>query len=215
MKSKSTINLKGLDYKQILAMPYSEIKKLSRSDLSKLVSRAVSALNKRWRRVSEHTAKTNYESASVEHLRSRIQEGMKGPFSVKKKSREQLIEEFYLMKRFDEAKTSTVEGTIDFYKQFKDIIDSVDDNLKDKFWQVFRDIYKGNKSAIQAGVFGSEDIIRLSYRATSSNPAETVDDMKAKVEEALHRFYEGKTDDEEEDVEEDADEQDSFRDSYF
>lgn len=107
---------------------------LDRKELAKLVGRGVSAMNKRIRRLLK---------AGIDpHLKDIPKDGK---FSVKGKSKREILKEFERMKSFYNKKTSTVRGYKKTKKKVEKVLDSLTEDKdidQDKFWDAYKRLYK-------------------------------------------------------------------------
>lgn len=140
--------VKGKTVKQILDMPYYDLKKLTDSELKVLVGRLVSAGNKRLRRYQ--AKKGELPSAGSRRKTTQTESGQtttqqdyeKRKFSTVGKDRTELFEEFKRAKNFMKAQTSSLAGEKSVKKESQRIIKenfgiTVSDTDYDIYWKAF------------------------------------------------------------------------------
>lgn len=140
--------VKGKTVKQILDMPYYDLKKLTDSELKVLVGRLVSAGNKRLRRYQ--AKKGELPNAGSRRKTTQTESGQtitqqdyeKRKFSTVGKDRTELFEEFKRAKNFMKAQTSSLAGEKSVKKESQRIIKenfgiTVSDTDYDIYWKAF------------------------------------------------------------------------------
>ena len=137
--------LKGKTIGELSNLDMLEFSRMSRAELSRVVSRLSSAANKRMKRIEEKGYKHNpaYKSA----------EKSGGKFGAKGKTLNQLRSEYMRVTRFLQAKTSTVKG----YKQVqieaaKRIGIPDDVTISENDWSDFWDFYNKVEHIVMAFV---------------------------------------------------------------
>lgn len=140
--------VKGKTVKQILDMPYYDLKKLTDSELKVLVGRLVSAGNKRLRRYQAKrgelpNAGSRRKTTQTESGQTTTQQDYeKRKFSTVGKDRTELFEEFKRAKNFMKAQTSSLAGEKSVKKESQRIIKenfgiTVNDADYDIYWKAF------------------------------------------------------------------------------
>lgn len=140
--------VKGKTVKQILDMPYYDLKKLTDSELKVLVGRLVSAGNKRLRRYQAKkgelpNAGSRRRTTQTESGQTTTQQDYeKRKFSTVGKDRTELFEEFKRAKNFMKAQTSSLAGEKSVKKESQRIIKenfgiTVNDADYDIYWKAF------------------------------------------------------------------------------
>lgn len=140
--------VKGKTVKQILDMPYYDLKKLTDSELKVLVGRLVSAGNKRLRRYQAKkgelpNAGSRRKTTQTESGQTTTQQDYeKRKFSTVGKDRTELFEEFKRAKNFMKAQTSSLAGEKSVKKESQRIIKenfgiTVSDTDYDIYWKAF------------------------------------------------------------------------------
>lgn len=124
------INVTGKSIESLMGLSNKELSDLSRSNLSKVVSRLASAANKRIKRFGQET------SPALEKVKR-----TGGNFSVRGKSADELKKEFLRVKDFLQSETSTKSGA---KKVKKNVINSlkkkgvsITEKQYDKFFRVY------------------------------------------------------------------------------
>lgn len=140
--------VKGKTVKQILDMPYYDLKKLTDSELKVLVGRLVSAGNKRLRRYQAKkgelpNAGSRRRTTQTESGQTTTQQDYeKRKFSTVGKDRTELFEEFKRAKNFMKAQTSSLTGEKSVKRESQRIIKenfgiNVSDTDYDIYWKAF------------------------------------------------------------------------------
>ena len=140
--------VKGKTVKQILDMPYYDLKKLTDSELKVLVGRLVSAGNKRLRRYQAKkgelpNAGIRRKTTQTESWQTTTQQDYeKRKFSTVGKDRTELFEEFKRAKNFMKAQTSSLMGEKSVKRESQRIIKenfgiNVSDTDYDIYWKAF------------------------------------------------------------------------------
>ena len=140
--------VKGKTVKQILDMPYYDLKKLTDSELKVLVGRLVSAGNKRLRRYQAKkgelpNAGSRRRTTQTESGQTTTQQDYeKRKFSTVGKDRTELFEEFKRAKNFMKAQTSSLAGEKSVKRESQRIIKenfgiNVSDTDYDIYWKAF------------------------------------------------------------------------------
>lgn len=140
--------VKGKTVKQILEMPYYDLKKLTDSELKVLVGRLVSAGNKRLRRYQ--AKKGELPNAGSRRKATQTKSGQtttqqdyeKRKFSTVGKDRTELFEEYKRAKNFMKAQTSSLAGEKSVKRESQRIIKenfgiTVNDTDYDIYWKAF------------------------------------------------------------------------------
>ena len=125
------LNFKGKTTKELLNIDIKDFNALSRSDLSKLVSRIGDTANKRLKRLEK-----------IETPAKRQMERGGGKISSKEKSLNELRAEFMRAKNFLLAETSTIKGyneyKQDVIRQLKiEGVDDLTDKQFEKLWKTY------------------------------------------------------------------------------
>ena len=140
--------VKGKTVKQILDMPYYDLKKLTDSELKVLVGRLVSAGNKRLRRYQAKkgelpNAGSRRKTTQTESGQTTTQQDYeKRKFSTVGKDRTELFEEFKRAKNFMKAQTSSLTGEKSVKRESQKMIKenfgiTVSDTDYDIYWKAF------------------------------------------------------------------------------
>lgn len=128
----NNFNVKGKSTSQLLKLTGNQLNKLSRKELSQVVSRLTSTANKRLRRFE----KKDVSSPATEYVKR-----TGGKFSVKGKNIESLKKEYLRVKGFLESETSTITGTKKVRKnvinKLKEFGVDIKESQYDKFFKVY------------------------------------------------------------------------------
>lgn len=141
-KQISNINVTGMSIQDITRLTPDKLNKLNATDLKKISSRLVSASNKRIRRLKSKELNT----PSLQNI-ARGQE-----FSIKGKTRNQVLNTFKQMKNFLTAKTSTISGARKVQKEFVERIglnQPMNKTQTKKFWKVYDKLVTQNGGIIK------------------------------------------------------------------
>lgn len=151
------INVNGISIQDILSGDWDGYNKLGDEDLRKLTSRLVSASNKRIVRLQKAKLQ-NVSSAFIKRTREKNVK-----FSVKNKTRNEVLHEFRKAKEFLRSKTSTVSGARAFKKAtekrlgggFYTKAGKPSERLEKSFWNGYRRFMEENAGLAEA-VFGQD-----------------------------------------------------------
>lgn len=130
--------IEGLSIENILDLDMEDVAKLSKRNLSRLAGRIQSAANKRIKRLREKGV-AEYSPAVIRSLGDRVK------FSIKGKTRNEILKEFKAIRRFLQAKTSSLSG----FKAYKKRIESkvgeplTNERMKEMF-KIFRKYREAN-----------------------------------------------------------------------
>lgn len=165
-----------------LNMSNYDVEKMTRKQLSDMVTVLNSAANKRLRRLE----KTPMGTESVPY-----QNAMKrGGFSVKGKNINQLRNEFKAVREFMGAKTSSVKGWKKFRKETAKRIGGGFDNSDNemRFWKLFRLIRQADPGAVAAA--GSDTVLKELRKTMRQYPDKTDEDILRYTLDNLTKMYE-------------------------
>lgn len=178
------MDVTGKSIESILNESMENVVSLNDKDLRKLASRLVSASNKRLRRLSSDKSKWGKLSPVYQ----------KKQFSIKGKTRNQVLREFKKMKRFLNAATSTVRGFKKYRKMVYSKIGFIPKKNVKKFWRIYRKFAESNRGGLYAINGGEESgslrmqkylrFLYLTMKVTSE------DELLSKMEEKMNQIYE-------------------------
>ena len=178
------MDLTGKSVDDILNASMENIVSLKDKDLRAVASRLVSASNKRLRRLAND--KTKWGKLSPVY--------QKKQFSIRGKTRNQVLREFKKMKGFMKAETSTLRG----FKKYRDMVYTKvgfipKKNVK-KFWKIYRkfaDSHRGWLYAInggeESGSLRMQKYLRFLYITMKVTKE---DELLSKMEEKMNAYYE-------------------------
>lgn len=172
-------SVKGKSTKQLSDLSLGEFSRLTRSELSQVVSRLSSTANKRLKTLEQMEVPSPA-------LRSVQKSG--GRFGAKGKSLSELRSEYMRLRRFLGAKTSTKRGFIKVEKEFMKRIGrtEIDEEVRKKMWQV----YNNMEGAIEPFVKGSEAKQAYLYDYVEQNKYDDLEELIEKVRIDLGMEYE-------------------------
>jgi len=155
----ANFDVTGLSIKDVSKLDKNTIDKLSKSDLSRVTSRLVSAMNKRIRYLGKTEIGRLSPTYQAYERRKSLGSGRDGFYSVKGKSTQQLKDLFRQLSKSlthtttlesgEEVEITTVKG---WKKHRKDILDQLgtdfggDLDTEKKFWELYRKFQEGDPS---------------------------------------------------------------------
>lgn len=173
------MDVTGKSIDDILNESMENIVSLKNKDLRKIASRLVSASNKRLRRLESD--KTKWGKLSPVYNKEK--------FSIKGKTRNQVLREFKKMKGFMKAETSTLRG----FKKYRDIVYAkvgfIPKRKYKKFWRIYRKFAEGHRGGLYAingreetGSLRMQKYLRFLYITMNvTDEDELLDKMEAKM----------------------------------
>ena len=188
-KEQATIDVNGLSISDILDLDFEDVNKMTKENLARITGRIQSAANKRIKRLREKGV-AEYSPAIIRSL------GNKVKFSIRGKSRASILKEFSQIKRFLQAKTSSLSG----FKAYKKRIESkigtpLDNERMKKMWEIFRKYREGNiglfhrVNALAGGkTYGSDQAEKLIAEALKEGKSE--DDILQMLDDRMRATYE-------------------------
>ena len=173
-------NVKGKSVEDLSNLSMGEFSSLTRSELSKVVSRLSSTANKRMKRLENN----GIQSPSY---RGAISSG--GKFGSKGKTLNELRSEYMRVTGFLKSKTSTIRG---YKKVRKDLItrigankDDLTKDIEDKLWSVYNEM-----GSLSAFIQGSGDRQKFIYDTIIDNPKASISELINSVSDKLTEVYE-------------------------
>lgn len=181
--------IEGLSIENILDLDMEDVAKLSKKNLSRLAGRIQSAANKRIKRLREKGV-AEYSPAIIRSLGNRVK------FSIKGKTRNEILKEFKAIRRFLQAKTSSLSGFKAYKKRMESKIGTELDNEKmKKMWEIFRKYREGNiglfhrVNALAGGkTYGSDQAEKLIAEALKEGKSEG--DILQMLDDKMRATYE-------------------------
>lgn len=162
----------------LLNISATNLNKMTRSELSKVVSQLGSAANKRLKRFEESGIKSGAYSQTIKA----------GRFSARGKSLNQLRNEYIREKQFLESKTSTIRGYREVKRNFEKNIIGTNNTLTDKQYERFWRFYNKAKSVGKG--FRYIDKMKIAYQIFNENKRASFDSMLGQLEERINKEYE-------------------------
>lgn len=158
-KKQKTIDVTGLSSKDILNREFEELNKLSNKNLRAVTSRLVSSANKRLKRIE----KANLTEFNIPYKQT--MEGG-GKFSVKGKTRNEVLKEYARTKEFLEAKTSSVSGYKTYRQKVKSRLGQPErsDEVERDFWNEYNYINEHSRNNYKE-ILGSDQMQRIVAKA--------------------------------------------------
>lgn len=181
--------IEGLSIENILDLDMEDVAKLSKKNLSRLAGRIQSAANKRIKRLREKGV-AEYSPAIIRSLGDRVK------FSIKGKTRNEILKEFKAIRRFLQAKTSSLSGFKAYKKRIEAKIKQPIDNERMKeMFKIFRKYREGNiglflriNSLMKQKNYGSEQAEK--FIAEELKKGKKEDDIMKNLDDRLHDIYE-------------------------
>lgn len=175
------IDVNGFSIQDIINMDYDFIRQLSRSQLSKLTSRLVSAANKRIRILEK--SDIGLHSFALKNLMARTGSEK---LSVKGKSQGQIQNVFSTAKNFLTSKTSTVRGFKRVLKNMRTTIESKTGRAVSSvdIAKLFNTLHRGQEMGLiePPGSTGSERAVGMIVELMEKNPSKSIDDLISDLE---------------------------------
>lgn len=194
----------GLSIKDIASLGKNTIDQLSKSDLSRVTSRLVSAMNKRIRYLGK--SEVGRLSPTYQAYERRVQKGLgrDGFYSVKGKDPQQLKDLYRQLSKSLSSDVTTVKGWKQHRKEVLDQIGYNFDNDQDrekKFWELYRKFQEQDPSYKQYRKEISDKV--LSYIANEigsdyTDSEENIKMIQAKVDELYEEFMGEENDEDQE-----------------
>ncbi len=164
---------------QILEVSIDDFSSMTKSELSKIVSKLSSAANKRLKRMAEEEIESPAYSRAMKSG---------GKFGAKDKTLNQLRAEFMRVSSFLKMKTSTLRGYKKVVKEFKERVgiteDLTEDDLK-SFWELHREFAK----YIAPFIRGSVDIQKIVADVWTENKDKTFKEQSEAMRKKLETEY--------------------------
>lgn len=188
-KEQATIDVNGLSISDILDLDFEDVNKMTKENLARITGRIQSAANKRIKRLREKGV-AEYSPAIIRSL------GNKVKFSIRGKSRASILKEFSQIKRFLQAKTSSLSG----FKAYKKRIESkigtpLDNERMKKMWEIFRKYREGNigifhriNALANGKTYGSDQAEKLIAEALKEGKSD--DDILQMLDDRMRATYE-------------------------
>ena len=166
--------MKTYTMKDLERFDASDVAKMSRAELSKLVSAYASTANKRIVALG-----ATEQGQLAPSYKSVIEGG--GKFSVKGKSQGQLQAEFARVKRFLSQKTSTISGYKQVRTKVKENIGGEFKNISQEreFWRRYKQFERDNKELVKN--MGSPQVMSLFYNRMDDLSNEDISDMLTNI----------------------------------
>lgn len=162
----------------LLNISANELNKMSRKELSKVVSQLGGTANKRLKRFEDLNIKSGVYSQTIKA----------GRFSARGKTLNQLRNEYVREKQFLESKTSTIRGYREVKRNFEKNIIGSDTTLTDKQYERFWKFY--NKAESISKGFRYIDKMKIAYQIFNENKRASFDSMLGQLEERINKEYE-------------------------
>jgi len=188
-KEEATIDVKGLSINDIMNLYIEDVLYLNKKDLARITGRIQSAANKRIKRLREKGV-AEYSPAIIRSL------GDKVKFSIKGKTRNEILKEFVSIKRFLNAKTSSLSGFKAYKKRIEEKVGEplTNERMKEMF-KIFRKyresniaiFHRINKLANQKN-YGSDQAEKFISEALKDGKDEG--EILQKLDKKLHDVYE-------------------------
>lgn len=177
------MDLTGKSVDDILNESMENIVSLKDKDLRAVASRLVSASNKRLRRLAND--KTKWGKLSPVY--------QKKQFSIRGKTRNQVLREFKKMKGFMKAETSTLRG----FEKYRDIVYAkvgfIPKRKYKKFWRIYRKFAEGHRGGLYAingreetGSLRMQKYLRFWYVTMDITDE---DELLDKMEKKMNAYY--------------------------
>ena len=188
-KDEATIDVKGLSINDIMNLYIEDVLYLNKKDLARITGRIQSAANKRIKRLREKGV-AEYSPAIIRSL------GDKVKFSIKGKTRNEILKEFVSIKRFLNAKTSSLSGFKAYKKRIEaNIKQPIDNERMKEMFKIFRKYREGNiglfhriNSLMKQKNYGSEQTEK--FIAEELKKGKNEDDIMKNLDKRLHDIYE-------------------------
>ena len=188
-KDEATIDVKGLSINDIMNLYIEDVLYLNKKDLARITGRIQSAANKRIKRLREKGV-AEYSPAIIRSL------GDKVKFSIKGKTRNEILKEFVSIKRFLNAKTSSLSGFKAYKKRIEaNIKQPIDNERMKEMFKIFRKDREGNiglfhriNSLMKQKNYGSEQTEK--FIAEELKKGKNEDDIMKNLDKRLHDIYE-------------------------
>ena len=194
----------GLSIKDIASLGKNTIDQLSKSDLAKVTSRLVSAMNKRIRYLGKNA--TGRLSPTYQAYERRKQKGLgrNGFYSVKGKDPQQLKDLYRQLSKSLNSDVTTVRG---WKKHRQNVLDQIgydfnnDQEREKKFWELYRKFQEQDPSYKQYRKEISDKV--LTYIANEigsdyTDSEENVNKIQSKVDQLYEEFMGDESDQENE-----------------
>lgn len=185
-------NVKGKTIKDLIDLDIDTINRMTRSDLSKVVSRLVSASNKRIRRAKA----SGVDELSPAYIKDRKMFSVKGKNVGQLKNEYKKIKNFLTLETSSQRKTSTSKGFRQVQKKVETRIGKFkSDNQEKKFWKAYRKLEEksGGGTALKH-LYGSTEVQQALYKNINENDGRrSVDSIIESMDDKLNELYENKT----------------------
>lgn len=170
----------------LIDLDINDVMRMNRKELSKVVSQLSSAANKRLKRLGAS------EIGQLSPAYKGVEESGREKFSVKKKTTNQLRNEYKAVRRFLTRKSSTFKGWNEIREAtFERIGGNFDDDidLEKEYWKIYRELEKGGDLPNQYGSTESQVALR---RVMTDHPGGDAKDYKEVLKTELDRIYENR-----------------------
>lgn len=161
----------------LLQLTAQELNKMSRKELSKVVSQLGSTANRRLKRFEQKGIKGGVYSQTIQA----------GKFSARGKTINQLRNEYVREKQFLESKTSTLQGYRQVKRNFEQTIGNgvtLTDRQYERFWRFY-----SKAESIGKG-FRYTDKMKMAYQIFTENKRASFDSMLHELDERMKTAYE-------------------------
>lgn len=194
----------GLSIKDIASLGKNTIDQLSKSDLSRVTSRLVSAMNKRIRYLGK--SEVGRLSPTYQAYERRVQKGLgrDGFYSVKGKDPQQLKDLYRQLSKSLNSDVTTVRG----WKQHrKEVLDQIgydfnnDQDREKKFWELYRKFQEQDPSYKQYRKEISDKVLSYIANEIGSDYTDSEENIKMiqdKVDELYEEFMGEENDEDQE-----------------
>jgi len=182
----------GLSIKDIASLGKSTIDQLSKSDLSKVTSRLVSAMNKRIRYLGKN--ETGRLSPTYQAYEKRVQKGLgrDGFYSVKGKDPQQLKDLYRQLSKSLSSDVTTVRG---WKKHRQEVLDQIgynfnnDQDREKKFWELYRKFQEQDPSYKQYRKEISDKVLTYIANEIGSDFTDSEENIKM-IQDKVDQLYE-------------------------
>ena len=182
----------GLSIKDIVSLGKNTIDQLSKSDLAKVTSRLVSAMNKRIRYLGKNA--TGRLSPTYQAYERRKQKGLgrDGFYSVKDKDPQQLKDLYRQLSKSLNSDVTTVRG---WKKHRQDVLDKIgydfnnDQDREKKFWELYRKFQEQDPSYKQYRKEISDKVLSYVANEIGSDYTDSEENIK-KIQTKVDQLYE-------------------------
>lgn len=174
----------------LIDLDINDVMRMNRKELSKVVSQLSSTANKRLKRLGAS------DIGQLSPAYKGVAESGRDKFSVKKKTTNQLRNEYKAVRRFLSRKSSTFKGWNEIRKATFERIGGDfggDTDTEKEFWKIYRELEKGGDLPNQYGSTESQVALR---RVMTDHPGGDAKDYKKILKDELDRIYESREEEE-------------------